>query len=327
MLKVLLVCDKSGWAYDAICKVLIYYSPEDIIFDIFYVKGDQDLESRSKQYDKIFFIGWSLLLEQRKPILKIFSKSIQFSEYKLVKRYKSIPDGKILVGIHAHHDWDDGRTFPDIDVLPPSNLVNALKTFAGVNTVSTKLYQIFKKAGLSNLSCTLNGVDVDIFRVKNDLSLSDKLCVGYAGTRKRDWKERVSDFIDPLSNVDFVELKLATPQDNFISHDKMPNFYNDIDVYLCASNSEGFSLSVLEAAACGRVVVSTRVGGSVEMIKDNVNGRLVDQDLSKIEVVLKELQENRQQLREFGSRMRKDVEEKWDWKIRVSDWYAFVKMR
>ena len=38
----------------------------------------------------------------------------------------------------------------------------------------------------------------------------------------------------------------------------MPKFYNKLDIY-CASSSEGFSLSVLEASATGIPVISTKV--------------------------------------------------------------------
>ena len=43
---------------------------------------------------------------------------------------------------------------------------------------------------------------------------------------------------------------------------------------LSTSKSEGFQNSLLEGMACGVPVVSTAVGGNVELIQDNVNGRL-----------------------------------------------------
>jgi glycosyltransferase involved in cell wall biosynthesis len=54
------------------------------------------------------------------------------------------------------------------------------------------------------------------------------------------------------------------------------NIYGQCDVWLCASHSEGFGLTVLEAMACRCPTVSTRVGGPMDFIADGVNGFLTD---------------------------------------------------
>ena len=45
-----------------------------------------------------------------------------------------------------------------------------------------------------------------------------------------------------------------------IPHDKMVDYYNDIDIIVCTSKIEGTPNPVLEGMACGDVVVSTDVG-------------------------------------------------------------------
>jgi glycosyltransferase involved in cell wall biosynthesis len=54
--------------------------------------------------------------------------------------------------------------------------------------------------------------------------------------------------------------------------------YADCDVWLCTSISEGYHLPPHEAMACRCPVVSTRVGGPMDLIKDGVNGYLLDTD-------------------------------------------------
>ena len=53
-------------------------------------------------------------------------------------------------------------------------------------------------------------------------------------------------------------------------------FYDAIDVLLLTSVNEGTPVSVIEALAAGRPVVATRVGGVSDVVRDGVDGFLVD---------------------------------------------------
>ena len=59
------------------------------------------------------------------------------------------------------------------------------------------------------------------------------------------------------------------------AQDTIKDIYASCDVWLCGSWSEGFHLPPLEAMACRTPVVSTRVGGPLDIIEDGVNGYLV----------------------------------------------------
>ncbi len=54
------------------------------------------------------------------------------------------------------------------------------------------------------------------------------------------------------------------------------NIYASCDVWLCGSRAEGFHLPPSEAMACRCPVVSTRVGGAVEIVTEGMNGHIVD---------------------------------------------------
>lgn len=60
------------------------------------------------------------------------------------------------------------------------------------------------------------------------------------------------------------------------AQDDIRKIYAKCDVWLCGSHAEGFHLPPLEAMACRCPVVSTRVGGPVDIVKEGVNGFLAD---------------------------------------------------
>ena len=56
--------------------------------------------------------------------------------------------------------------------------------------------------------------------------------------------------------------------------DNVLELLHQLDVYVCASHEEAFPISILEAMACGKAIVSTNVNGIPEAITDNVDGLL-----------------------------------------------------
>ena len=54
----------------------------------------------------------------------------------------------------------------------------------------------------------------------------------------------------------------------------MADYYRAADLYLHPARAENFPLAVLEAMACGKPVVASRVGGIPEQVTDNENGFL-----------------------------------------------------
>jgi glycosyltransferase involved in cell wall biosynthesis len=57
--------------------------------------------------------------------------------------------------------------------------------------------------------------------------------------------------------------------------EEIRHLYEKCDVWLCGSRSEGFHLPPLEAMACRCPVVSTSVGGPIDIIENGRNGYLV----------------------------------------------------
>jgi glycosyltransferase involved in cell wall biosynthesis len=62
----------------------------------------------------------------------------------------------------------------------------------------------------------------------------------------------------------------------FVPPEIVRTFLSAADVYVVGSYSEGWSVAMLEALACGKPIVSTRVSGSHDMITEGLNGFVVD---------------------------------------------------
>jgi sugar transferase (PEP-CTERM/EpsH1 system associated) len=57
--------------------------------------------------------------------------------------------------------------------------------------------------------------------------------------------------------------------------DDVARLLQRFDCFVLPSQSEGISNTLLEAMACGRCIVATRVGGNAELVEDGVSGTLV----------------------------------------------------
>jgi GT2 family glycosyltransferase/glycosyltransferase involved in cell wall biosynthesis len=98
----------------------------------------------------------------------------------------------------------------------------------------------------------------------------------------------------------------------------MCDFYQSLDMYVCASRSEGTPNPCLEAAACGVPIITTRVGNMPELIQDGVNGLFVDRDVRDIAAKITLLRDN-PELREKLSQAMLTAIRAWDWKIQAKN--------
>lgn len=67
-----------------------------------------------------------------------------------------------------------------------------------------------------------------------------------------------------------------------VSQDDLPVHYNAADVCVLPSHYESFGLAALEAAACGRPVVASEVGGLPAIVKNGESGYLVPPNHSDV---------------------------------------------
>jgi glycosyltransferase involved in cell wall biosynthesis len=95
-------------------------------------------------------------------------------------------------------------------------------------------------------------------------------------------KEDVRRKIEALSLNDKVRVLDSTASPELV--------FAALDVYVSASDSEGFSNVLLEAMSCGKPVIATRAGGNQEAVEHGISGLLVcvnnPQDLAEAGMLL-----------------------------------------
>jgi glycosyltransferase involved in cell wall biosynthesis len=318
--KVLIVTDKPGWSYDTIAKGLVRYNDNPgLVLDIAAASTQLDfIEREHHRYDLVFVLGWTDVISKSKK--QLFKDRLVF-----------LDRSKLITGVHSHRSWDGYQSVPDSAPEPPPELIAKLARLKGVNAISRRLHGIFARAGLANIVLTENGVDTELFSPSRALHTdrSQPLVLGFSGSKdiaKHDALKGFSEFIEPLGTLPGVRVEvLGARGENQVRRESMPALYNRVDLYVCASTSEGFSQSVLEAAACGRGIVSTRVGGCEDLLEEGVNGCFIRRDLDQIKNVITRLEADRALVARLGSNSRRVVAERYAWPVRVRDWLRFVE--
>lgn len=92
----------------------------------------------------------------------------------------------------------------------------------------------------------------------------------------------------------------------------MSRIYQEADIFLSMSHSEGFATVCLEAMASGLVVISTPVGGFVDAIIHKENGFIVkdDKELTHFLTMTLKDKEMRERLKK---KAREEMVQKYDW--------------
>lgn len=94
---------------------------------------------------------------------------------------------------------------------------------------------------------------------------------------------------------------------------ELPDYYGAADVVVMPSYSESFGMVALEAMACGRPVIASRVGGLAYLVKDGNTGFHVQEgDPAELESRLAALLSNPQLLETMGRAARQEAE-KYSW--------------
>ena len=121
---------------------------------------------------------------------------------------------------------------------------------------------------------TRKGIDelVEIF--KNLRKKYKNIILLLAGSYSKDSPLKISTLESINSNPAIINA-------GYINQNQLRGFYHCLDLFVSASNSEGFGNTQVEAAKSGLPIVAKNVTGSKDAVKNNFNGTLVKPNSSK----------------------------------------------
>lgn len=289
---ILIVCDYPNSVYDRVSNGFMNELSHAFNFTKIYTVHDPFIDH--SMYDVIYLMWW------RSKIWEDFY----------------IPKEKLCIYVASFWSWQE-KFKTSLKELADQYLSHA-------QCVSVNCPGLFELISPYHPCVLMNpgGVDINKFSAQQHCSTesSEPLKVGWAGSAiTHAYNKGYHEIIVPAcAKLRGVQLISRVQEINPINYDEMPAFYKGIDVYVCASITEGTPNPVLEAAASSRAVISTPVGIVPLLIEDGYNGYIVERSISQIRDKLVFLRDNRELCSEMGSRNRTRIEMGgWSWKNRA----------
>ncbi len=195
------------------------------------------------------------------------------------------------------------KTFSDIPIKVITNGIN-LNDFnkARNNKIDGKLNLLFigRLVPQKGLLTLLKSIDI-LVNKKAQKNIKLKV-IGEGSERKIAEQYIINKKIK--GNIEFL---------GWVKLEELNNFYNSVDIFVLPSTFEGMPSVVLQAMACGLPVVSTKVFGSEDLIKDGQNGYLVDiGDFNMIAEKIYYLFNNKNRIIQMGDESLRIVQE-YNW--------------
>lgn len=271
--KVLLVIDYPGWALHNIATQIVKHCSDAFDFKLLYL-GDIDNISAAffagEDCDIIHFLWRSWLADHNTEYARNYARSLGMDPDVFYQKYvaskvicTSVYDHLFLEGDDYHFSK---KLFEDED--------SPVKAYSVSSQILKDIYDNDTRIRIKPAAVITDGVNLELFQPKNlerfhDRKPGQPLVIGWAGNSM--WTAEKEDFkglhtllkpaVEQLQQEGYaVELKLCDSNVKKIPHYEMPNYYAQIDLYVCMSKIEGTPNPILECMASGVPFVSTHVG-------------------------------------------------------------------
>ena len=294
--RILAIADRPGWAIDRKAQNLRRVLARR--FEIVQRFQHDVTESDVNAADIVLIFYWFQIAKLPLP------------ESVLARR-----SDRLVIGICSHREMEGEFREPGLAIL------QRLARAVFVN--NRKLEHEYAPLLRIPVHYTPNGVDTTFFCPPPEPQpYSGELRVGWAGSLGNHGPAHrgFHDVIEPaVAAVPGVRLQTAIREQHWRNHDEMLDFYRDLDVYVCASRSEGTPNPCLEAAACGVPLVTTRVGNMPELVRDGDNGLFFDGTAEGFANKLALLRDTPSLRSRMAARMIETIRE-WDWSVQAENY-------
>ena len=298
-LKTYIICmviDSYGWALNTNATNIKKYLNNNLIY--IYTTAELIIEIKNNDLD-IKHIDLFLLLNS-------YDTNVLSTKETLVNL---LPNEKIVHMICDYSCWINN---PDISITDVSRKM-LLDTYnhSKITLITCKIIEkylgdigIFPK----NIIEFNNVIDNELFKFniyKDSIYFKHKLVIGWVGNASpycHGWLKGL-DIIKKIITKNFDKFEFVYHnkyEGNDIEYNQIPNFYKNIDLYVCFSKYEGVPLTLLEASSSGRAWVSSDVGIATKILEYGKCGIVINRDEKYLEEILIHLYHNRSEIVKMG---------------------------
>lgn len=261
--RVALVVDRPDWAFANHAAALAKHLSHEFRFQVIPMHAVRPLwrvpmATRGSDLVFHFWRGALRTMRSREFLAEVHRELGDVEEYQ--RRYLSMPTATQICD-HLCLSESDIEEFAPVLA---SDVVSYSTTSQRLNRQYSRITAYPAPWGVAP-----DGVDLDLFTPAPAATAQGPVRVGWAGNSL--WNAGVVD-VKGLATVLRPAMQMlrsegvdvvARYQDRAVAmraHREMPDYYRQLDIFVCASSTEGSPNTVLEAMACGVPVVSTDVG-------------------------------------------------------------------
>lgn len=335
--RIAIAYDEDGWAFWNIATQIKKYLSDDFEIDIFPAEVFSDnivrLVFLAERYDLVHCLWRGLLssLDYEYARGYIYNMGISFNQF--MEKYYSKTN--FTTSVYDHKFLDEENFY---------NTKAFAKYCRNYTVSSTILKDIYNQLDIDKKPTMVisDGVDLEIFkplnleRFKIDNIGNRKVRIGWVGNSEFTDSEGDSDLkgvrkiiqpaLEELIKEGYpIEINFADKKNGYIPHEKMPEYYSSIDIYICASKNEGTPNPVLESMATGVPIISTNVGIVGDAFGEKQKKYILkERSKEELKSVIKQLIDDRTQFEELSKENLEQIKE-WSWEQKCQQFKEFFE--